>query len=159
MPIMDGLEATRRLRETQTDDQMPIIMISASASNTDRQQSFAAGANAFLAKPVDVDALLREVGALLQLTWTYADAKRFAAEEASAGPIVAPPVEELEILHHWAIRGDMREIRNRAAHIANLGESYRPFSQVLRVLAEQMESKRLRDFVEKYLGKASTHLA
>jgi CheY-like chemotaxis protein len=75
MPVMDGLEATRRLRETPAFIETPIITISASVSMAEQQRSLAAGANAFLAKPLDLTMLFQEISALLQLNWTYAGQK------------------------------------------------------------------------------------
>jgi PAS domain S-box-containing protein len=71
MPVMSGLEATRRLREQQAFANVPIIAVSASASRADRERSLAAGVNAFLRKPIDFNDLRRDIGALLNLTWTY----------------------------------------------------------------------------------------
>ncbi len=50
MPVMDGLEATRRIREFNT--QIPIIALTANAFDSDRAGASDAGCNAFLAKPV-----------------------------------------------------------------------------------------------------------
>ncbi|HJV60115.1 MAG TPA: PAS domain S-box protein [Albitalea sp.] len=72
MPVMSGLEATRGLRAQPQFMAVPIIAISASASQTDRDNSFAAGADAFLHKPIDFEELLRHMAALLSLRWTYA---------------------------------------------------------------------------------------
>ena len=69
MPVMDGLEATRRLRRMASLQQMPIIAISAAAYEQDQQRSLAAGADAFLAKPVELAALRERIGALLRLEW------------------------------------------------------------------------------------------
>ena len=71
MPVMNGLDATRRLRQEPRVRGVPIIAISASASQSDRDRSLAAGADAFVHKPIDFSELLRQVAALLQLTWTY----------------------------------------------------------------------------------------
>ncbi|NRF68105.1 response regulator [Aquincola sp. S2] len=73
MPVMDGLEATRQLRMTPPCEAVPIISVSAIASSSDRSLSLAAGADAFLPKPIDFDALTNEVGRLLKLSWTYED--------------------------------------------------------------------------------------
>ncbi|HUG23458.1 PAS domain S-box protein [Piscinibacter sp.] len=73
MPVMSGLEATRRLRERPAFAAMPIIAISASASQNDRDRSFAAGVDAFLHKPIDFDDLLRQMGTLLQLSWVQVE--------------------------------------------------------------------------------------
>jgi PAS domain S-box-containing protein len=71
MPVMDGVSATRELRATPGLDGVPVIAASASASPEDSRASLAAGANVFLAKPIDQVQLLHHVGELLQLHWQY----------------------------------------------------------------------------------------
>jgi CheY-like chemotaxis protein len=70
MPVMDGPEATRRLRATPGLEDVPIIAISAGAQPADRAASLAAGADAVLTKPVRLDDLLDSIGSLLKLRWT-----------------------------------------------------------------------------------------
>lgn len=55
MPIMDGLEATRRIRAMNRPDALaiPIVAMSANAFQQDIEQSLAAGMNAHLTKPLD----------------------------------------------------------------------------------------------------------
>jgi PAS domain S-box-containing protein len=72
MPIMDGLEAIERLRQLPGLADVPVIAVSANASNCDEARSLAAGASAFLPKPVEMDRLLAKVGELLELRWTQA---------------------------------------------------------------------------------------
>ena len=58
MPVMSGLESTRRLRELPAFKQVPVIAISASASQDDRANAVAAGATDFVTKPFRATQLL-----------------------------------------------------------------------------------------------------
>lgn len=62
MPVMDGIEATRRIRTIPGRDRTPIIAMTASAFEDDRRRCLDAGMNDYLAKPFDPEdlyALLR----------------------------------------------------------------------------------------------------
>jgi CheY-like chemotaxis protein len=62
MPEMDGLEATRRIRLKEAGDKMaliPIIALTASAMQGDREKFLEAGMNDYLSKPIKIDDLAR----------------------------------------------------------------------------------------------------
>ncbi|HAC01687.1 response regulator [Brevundimonas naejangsanensis] len=57
MPVMDGLTATRLIREGGVNADTPIVVLSASARNEDHEAGMAAGADAYLNKPIDFRSL------------------------------------------------------------------------------------------------------
>ncbi|MBF0470533.1 MAG: PAS domain S-box protein [Gammaproteobacteria bacterium] len=70
MPEMDGLEATRQIRnfeEAQQQARTPIVALTASVTPKDREICFDAGCDAFVPKPIDFSQLQREMKALLKL--------------------------------------------------------------------------------------------
>lgn len=58
MPEMDGLTAIREIRKRRLGRKLPIITLTAKAMRHDQEEALAAGANDYLAKPLDVDKLL-----------------------------------------------------------------------------------------------------
>ena len=62
MPGMDGRETCRRVREFS---EVPIILLSARAQETDRELGIAAGANGYITKPVSLKEVEAQVRALL----------------------------------------------------------------------------------------------
>ncbi|MBI1683777.1 response regulator [Caulobacter hibisci] len=58
MPVMDGLTATRQIRDDARWGKLPILMLTAKAMPDDQERCIAAGANDYMAKPIDVDKLL-----------------------------------------------------------------------------------------------------
>lgn len=65
MPQLDGLEATRRIRANARLTHVPIIALTALAMKGDRERCLAAGANAYLSKPVRLHELAETIAALL----------------------------------------------------------------------------------------------
>jgi CheY-like chemotaxis protein len=59
MPVMDGLEATKAIKEKKPD--LPVIALTANAFDSDRQLAMDAGCNDFLSKPVSSEECLETI--------------------------------------------------------------------------------------------------
>ena len=67
MPVMDGIIATKKIREIEssTNTQTPIIAITANALSGDRENYLAVGMNDYISKPFQVDVLIQKMKTLL----------------------------------------------------------------------------------------------
>jgi CheY-like chemotaxis protein len=65
MPVMDGLEAARRIRGDPATKHIPIVLLSAKAQCTDIRGGLEAGADDYVTKPFDPLELLDKVAALI----------------------------------------------------------------------------------------------
>ena len=68
MPVLDGYEATRRIRRMEREDlkHIPIFAVSANALAEDVKNSLEAGMNGHISKPVDLDLLKKVMGECLK---------------------------------------------------------------------------------------------
>jgi len=73
MPLMDGLEATRRIRRESKWQDLPIIAMTAHAMTGDKEKSLAAGMNDHITKPIDSSALYKTLKKWLRQRKTVAE--------------------------------------------------------------------------------------
>ena len=64
LPVLDGWEATRRIKAAPETRHIPVIALTAHAMTGDREKALAAGCNDFDTKPVELARLLRKIQAL-----------------------------------------------------------------------------------------------
>jgi len=79
MPELNGLQLVRELRAHPALRAVPVIALSASASDHDRQDALDGGCDAFLSKPVHYAQLLEELGKRLALNWRCTSLPRQSA--------------------------------------------------------------------------------
>lgn len=105
MPLMDGCEVCRRLRATRRLCHIPVIMLSARASNEDRIRGIEAGADVYMVKPFSADELrawahrLIESRAALRQALAAPTDEGLAAESPSS--IVNTDTQDLDFLKRF----------------------------------------------------------
>ncbi len=71
MPVMNGLEATTRIRKAETDSHVPIIAATASAFEEEKHTIIDTGINGYLRKPIEEQELFNLIGECLGIEFTY----------------------------------------------------------------------------------------
>jgi CHASE2 domain-containing sensor protein/CheY-like chemotaxis protein len=157
MPALNGWEVIQLLRNQPESSNVAIVVISASAFESDRQKSLELGANAFLSKPIQVDELFQTVQTLLPLEWIYEDSvpaedQLIAAPAlpASSQSIHLPTQDVLIQLHHCAKTGDIQSIEEILETLKD--DQLTAFVTQLRQLTDDFQIRQIRIFLESFLA-------
>jgi signal transduction histidine kinase/DNA-binding response OmpR family regulator len=152
MPVMDGYEMLKQLRQSKQFQELPVIVSSASVFETDRQKSLAVGANDFLPKPVQADSLLESLEKLLELEWLYEEEKKESNNEVknNGTEIVSPPAEELILLLDLSRKGLISNLLQELDRIEQQDGKFLNFAQEIRKFAKSFQMRQIRAFIEKY---------
>lgn len=84
MPVLDGYEATRKIRQDERFSSLPILAMTANAMAGDREKVLAAGMNDHIAKPINVEEL-------------FGTMAKWIVPQNPAAPVEQSPVVEVEI--------------------------------------------------------------
>ncbi|MBD2358621.1 CHASE2 domain-containing protein [Tolypothrix sp. FACHB-123] len=159
MPVMDGWEMIEKIRNSLKLQNLPIITSSASVFELDREKSLQAGANDFLPKPIQIDALLQLIKKYLQLEWIYEETGHKAqifshsVSAVSQNKLIPPPAAELNQLLDFAMRGNIQGIEILLAELEKLDPKYLPFTTKIQELADNFEIKSIREFIKSLQGE------
>lgn len=149
MPVMDGLEMIRRLRQTPSGQDIAIIVSSASVYSEDQKRSIDAGANDFLPKPVQTDELLNLLQQHLGLEWIY-ESTGPAQPSMTTESLACPPAEEIETLLQLARAGKFSKIKKQAAKLEELDDKFVPFADKVREFVKGFQEQELIEFLSEY---------
>jgi CheY-like chemotaxis protein len=120
MPVMDGKEAIRRMREVPDTDGVAIVALTASTLQEERQAVLALGANAFLRKPFREEDLLEAIRIHARIDYIYGDemsepspidGERLSIAQARAALGGLPPAL-VSRLHSIVMRGAINESKS-----------------------------------------------
>ena len=165
MPVLDGFGLMQGLRRMPELQGLPILASSASAFSADRQKSLDAGADDFIAKPVQMDELLQKMQRCMSLEWIYeqqgvADAEDDADLDPDSvqdlgDPDVAPPsAEAIATLLDLSRRGLVNQIRKYVDGLDGTDPKLAPFADYMRRLARDFRLDAMERFLEKYSSES-----
>lgn len=160
MPVMDGFETIRQLRQDPQFQAVAIIAMSASVFDYNRQQSCQAGCDGFLPKPIQFPEVLEQLRIHLNLEWVYnqSEIKSQTTPVSDSEPllnreVIAPPPEELAILFDLAMRGNIKGIIDKATLLEQANQRFVPFTTQLRHFAKGFQERRIREFLKHYINR------
>ncbi|MBD1908049.1 response regulator [Trichocoleus sp. FACHB-6] len=156
MPVMDGFEMLRHLRQLSQFKDTVAIASSASVFEADQFKSVDAGANEFLPKPIEIESLLQFIQHYLKLEWIYDKQTENRSTNSKAfeqtPEVITPP--SLEILQHFnqlVKMGDLDEIVEKAKQLKEADSQLVPFAQKLSELADNCELNALAAFIKQFI--------
>jgi signal transduction histidine kinase/DNA-binding NarL/FixJ family response regulator len=156
MPVMDGFELVRRLRQSSEFEDIAIIVSSASVFETDQNQSLDAGAQAFLPKPIEAETLFQILQKNLHIEFIYEPQKEREITKQSAifsesVDMIVPNREVLQQLLHWVQDGDIQEIIEIADQLQTENCELQPFCQQISDFSSNFQIQALESFIQKFL--------
>lgn len=145
MPVMDGYEATRRIRASKATRHTCVIAVTASAFESDESEIMSLGVDAYVRKPIEPDELLDALARCLDLRYEYAEVAAMADTVTEYRPlaredIAALPVHLVESMRMAVDDGDIFRLK---ALIQQVEEINPQTAHGLEVLARNFEYERL----------------
>ena len=128
MPVMDGLEATRRIKADPRGKETAIVVLTASALDEDRRAVAQSGADDFIAKPCREDELLEKIRALLNVAYDYEDTREaesrpLAGVSALSAALAQLPLELVEELRNATSIGNKRLLDSLILKVPETGDA------------------------------------
>jgi PAS domain S-box-containing protein len=145
MPGIDGCEAIRRLRRLKTVTELPIVMISASSSEDTQQQALAAGANAFLTKPIREHDLFALLAKHLGVEFVFERSAEAAALTIDPAALGALPADLRHGLERALVDLDAQAVGHAIEQIA---ERDPPMAASLAAIAAEFQYQRILELLQ-----------
>jgi PAS domain S-box-containing protein len=143
MPVMDGLEATRRIKADPRGRETAILVLTASALDSDRRAVAESGADDFLSKPCREDELLEKMRALLNVTYEYEemtgaeDQPSSGTRDARAEGLRQLPAALVEELRNATFSGNVKRLNALIADVRDT--AYGASAGALQELADKYD--------------------
>ncbi|MBF0100478.1 MAG: response regulator [Desulfobacterales bacterium] len=151
MPEMDGYEASLKIRQQDHGQAVKIIACSASVSTLKMKTDDVVLFDDFIGKPVQFEQIYNSIERSLNIEWIYRPTDTTDIEKISKEHDEIPLVSDLQLLHEYAVRGDILSIRKELDRIESVNSGYAHFVKSLRELAMNFQIKAIRTSVEQYL--------
>ena len=154
MPEMNGYEFLELVRSNDQFQSMKVIISSASVSLEDQQNSINSGADDFLPKPIDAQALFDAIATQLSFSWIYACTVNPGMDVVpQENTLVLPSSSVLKELLGLVQLGCIFELRNYLEDLKKEDRTYSAFSNTLLKLAKYFDFEEMEELLQKYIDR------
>jgi len=157
MPIMNGFEMLKQVRDAEDLKHLKILVSSASVAQIDQQMALDAGGNDFLTKPVEISELFRLLKHHLELKWKY-ESTTTENTPHTANEIVFPSKTELEKLIVLAQQANLKRLREQTEKLVQADPRLTAFAAPILQLAKQFKAEEIEDLLKQHLTQEKGHV-
>lgn len=153
MPIMDGFEFLRQVKQQDNLTQAIIIIVSACASCKTQQELKTLGSHDFITKPIQIDKLLLGLKKYLKLEWIYLQVSKpeIAPIVHESTTLLIPPQSMLEKLCQLTKKHHISGIREFIVELNTNSPEYTEFTQHIGSFLDKYRFKELLECIQSFL--------
>ena len=144
MPVMNGFEFIRHLRNSAKFKDIKIVVTSANVSLLTEKDRARRNSDDFLAKPIHIDMLLNCLAKHLSLAWVY---EQTPDSTAHGGPLIFPPQEDQEALLRAAQGGYITDIRDINERLNASDAAFEPFTAKIDDMLKDFQFRQILEFI------------
>ncbi|MCB1190540.1 MAG: PAS domain S-box protein [Leptospiraceae bacterium] len=152
MPVMDGFQAIKQIKEIPELAETKIFTISASSEEFITKKFSNLGCTDYILKPVMENEILNKIERHLNVKWIYEKRGDLSNLEKQAthldSEIVRPSSNEIKSLYKITKRGDIKRLNKELDKIELLDVKYKPFVKKIRSLASTFQIKKIGELLE-----------
>ncbi|MGL5060022.1 MAG: PAS domain S-box protein, partial [Microcoleus sp.] len=161
MPVMDGLETARRLRQLPQLKDVVLIALSASVFESTQQESILAGCDRFVPKPIEANQFLDLLRSHLELEWIYEEYSETQQQKHSTltpaanfpaySSLLPRAAESVATLLKLAAMGDIEGVSEETVKIEKLEPKLMSLVTRVRQLTKGFQLKQIRNLLQQYI--------
>ncbi|MDM8560127.1 PAS domain S-box protein [Candidatus Parabeggiatoa sp. HSG14] len=154
MPVMDGFEFTKSIRQSARLKDMVVIATSANVFDHQQKKGLDAGCNEFIAKPISTEKLLDLLQKYLPLEWIYdidtSSKPSSQSEEIDQTAFFIEP-EQAATLFKLVMGGNIKKIIQNVTQLKQQDAKLSPFANEVIKLAKNFEMSKLKKIIQPYI--------
>ena len=155
LPVMDGLEATKRIRKFESEQELneesthnhtPIIALTASAFESDREALLGNGCDDFVSKPFEAEVVFRKISEHLGVSYVYGMPKDAASANQLTADLSRPDLSELPL--PWLDKFRQNAMEGESQALLDMLENFPPGHEtIINLLTDMTKRYRFSEIV------------